>query len=89
MQDPRGPGLRGHSLSCCPLPLPLQQPEAAFPKSSSPNAVPPLASLPSAPPHLQQRECLLHPRVFPGFLVSGCVHTLEGVVVFHQRFVLR
>lgn len=30
MQDPRGPDLRGHSLSRCPLPLPLQQPEAAF-----------------------------------------------------------
>lgn len=81
LQDPRGLGLRGHSLSCCPLPLPLQQPEAAFPKSS-PNPLPPLILLPSAPPHLQQRECLLHPRVFPGFLVSGCVHTREGWVSF-------
>lgn len=78
------PSLRGHSLSRCPLPLPLQQPEAAFPKSSSPNPLPPVAPLPSTSPHLQQRECLPHPRVFPGFLVSGCVHTLEGAVVFHK-----
>lgn len=53
-------------------------------RQHSPNPLPPLAPLPSTSPHLQQRECLPHPRVFPGFLVSGCVHTLEGVVVFHK-----